>query len=143
MILDMNLTLSEDQAITATAISANVIQIPASGTVHGGGAAIPRNPGPGQEIPILIQVTENFDNLTSLTITLETADNAALSTNNEVLFSTGAIPLASLVAGYRTSVRVMPDFVLRDYLGMRYTVSGTNPANGQITAAIGTEVNAG
>lgn len=143
MILDMNLTLSENQAITATAISANVIQVPASGTVHGEGAAIPRNPGPGKEIPILIQVTEDFDNLTSLTITMETADNAALSTNAEVLFSTGAIPLADLVAGYRTSVRVMPDKVLRDYLGFRYTVAGTNPANGTITAAIGTEVNAG
>lgn len=143
MILDKNLTLSENQAITATAISENVIRVPDSGTVYGEGAAIPRNLGPGEEVPVLIQATEDFNNLTSLTITLETADDAALSTNNEVLFSTGAIPLADLVAGYRTAVRVLPDHVLRDYVGVRYTVTGTNPTTGKVTAAIGTEVNAG
>ena len=143
MILDKNLLLAEGQAITATAISENVIRIPDAGTVHGEGAAIARNLGPGEEVPILIQVIEAFATLTSLTITLETADNAALSTNNEVLFSTGAIPVASLIAGYRSAVRVLPDHVLRDYLGLRFTVTGTNASAGKITAAIGTEVNAG
>lgn len=143
MILDKNLLLAEGQAVTATAISENVIRIPAAGTVYGEGSPLSRNLGPGEEVPILIQVTENFDNLTSLTITLETADNEALSTNNEVIFSTGAIPLAKLVAGYRTAVRVLPDFVLRDFVGLRYTVAGTAPTAGKITAAIGTEVDAG
>ena len=143
MILDKNLLLAESQAVTATAISENVIRIPDAGTVYGEGAAISRNLGPGQEVPILIQVIEDFATLTSLTITMETADNAALSTNAQVLFSTGAIPVASLVAGYRTAVRVLPDFVLRDYLGLRFTVTGSDATAGAITAAIGTEVNAG
>lgn len=143
MILDKTLTFSENQALTATAISENVIQIPEAGTVYGESAPLSRNLGPGEEIPILIQVTEDFDNLTSLTITLETADNEALSTNNEVIFSTGAIPLAKLIAGYRTPVRVLPDFVLRDFVGLRYTVAGTAPTAGKVTAALATEVNAG
>ncbi|GLO70343.1 hypothetical protein MACH17_18600 [Phaeobacter inhibens] len=143
MILDKNLILAENQAVTATAISQNIIQLPASGTVYGEGSPITRNLGPGEEVPILIQVVEDFATLTSLTITLETADNAALSTNAQVLFSTGAIPLAQLVAGYRTPIRVLPDFPLRDFVGLRFTVTGSNATAGKLTAAIGTEVNAG
>ena len=141
MILDKNLTLSENQAITTTAISENVIQLPESGTVYGEGAPIPRNLGPGQEVPILIQVTEDFATLTSLTISLETADDAALSTNAEVIYTTPPIAVADLKAGYRTSVRVLPDHVLRDFIGIRYTRAGSNATAGKITAAIGTEVN--
>lgn len=140
MILDKNLLLSENQAITGTAVSQNIIQIPDSGTVYGEAAAISRNPGVGVEVPILIQVVEDFATLTSLTITLETADNAALSTNAEVLFSTGAIAAASLVAGWQSPIRVLPDFVLRDYLGLRYTVTGSDATAGKITAAIATNV---
>lgn len=140
MILDSNLILSEDQAITATAISENVIQLPSAGTVPGEAAAIARNLGAGNEIPMLIQVTEAFDNLTSLTITLETSAAAGL-TSPTVLASSGAIALADLVAGYRPSfTRVFPDGGLLDYVGMRYTVTGTSPAAGKITAAMATEV---
>ncbi len=143
MILDANLTLSENQAVTATAISANVIQLPAAGTVPREAVPLVRNLGPGEEIPLLIQVTEDFATLTSLTITLETADNAALSTNNEVIFTTGAIPVATLLAGYRSSIRVLPDFPLRDFIGARFTVGGSNATAGKVTVALGTEVNAG
>lgn len=143
MILDKNLILAENQAITATAISQNVIQFPANGTVYGEANAISRNLGPGKEVPILIQVTQSFATLTSLTITLETADNAALSSNAEILFSTPAIPAASLLAGYRTPIRVLPDYVLKDFMGLRFTVGGSNATAGTITAALGTEVNAG
>lgn len=141
MILDANLILSEAQAVTATAISENVIRVPDSGTVYGEAAAISRNLGPGEEIPFLMQVTEDFATLTSLTITIETSDNANLSSST-VLASSGAIAAASLVAGYRPSfTRVMPDGVLSDYIGLRYTVAGSNATTGKITAALGTEVN--
>jgi hypothetical protein len=142
MILDANLIFSENQAVTATAISQNVVRVPNSGIVPYEGAAIPRNLGPGREIPLLVQVTTSFATLTSLTITLETADNDALSTNAQVIFSTGAIPAASLVRGYRIPIRVLPDFVLRDFLGLRYTVAGSNATAGAITAAITMGVNA-
>lgn len=141
MILDANLTLAEDQAVTATAISENVMQLNAAGTVHGEGAAIVRNLGPGKEIPLLIQVTEDFATLTSLTITLETSANADLSSPT-VMASSGAIAAASLVAGYRPSfTRVFPDGALSDYIGLRFTVTGSNATAGKITAAVATAVN--
>jgi hypothetical protein len=142
MILDTQLILSENQAITATAISTNVVQNRAMGRVPGEGAVYaPRNLGAGNEIPLLIQVTANFATLTSLTITFESADNAALSTNPVVHYSSGAIPVATLIAGYRLPIRWLPDATLKEFMGIRYTVGGSNATTGTITAAIGTEVN--
>lgn len=141
MILDKTLTFSENQAVTATAISTNVIQLPAVDTVPGESAGIARNLGAGNEIPLLIQVTEAFATLASLTITLETADNAALSSNAVVMFSTGAIPAASLVAGYKTAIRWLPDMTMKEFVGLRYTVGGSNATAGKITAALATERN--
>lgn len=138
MILDKTLTFSENQAITATAISTNVIEFPDNGTVIYEAAAIPRDLGPGNELPLLIQVTESFNTLTSLTITLESSAAAGL-TSSTVHWTSGAIPLASLVAGYKAKIRIMPDGVLGKYLGLRYTVAGTNPTTGKVTAALATE----
>lgn len=140
MILNKNLTFSEAQAITATAISTNVLQFPALKIAPYEAAAIARNLGAGNEIPLLIQVVQSFNTLTSLTITLETADNAALSTNAVVLATSGAIPLASLVAGFRPNFRHMPEGTVKEFLGLRFTVAGTAPTLGQITAALATEV---
>ncbi len=143
MILDNQLKFSEDQAVTATAISTNVIQFNATDIVPYEAAAMVRQLGSGNEIPLMVQVTQNFNTLTSLTVTLETADNAALSTNAVVLATSGAIPLASLVAGYKfpTLGRIFPEGTVKEFLGLRYTVTGTNPTLGRITAALATEVN--
>jgi len=141
MILDKNLTLSENQAVTATALSENVIKLPDAGTVYGESGALDRNLGPGTAIPVLIQVVEDFATLTSLTITLETSDNADMSSST-VMASSVAIAAADLVAGYRPSfTRTFPDGVLKDYVAVRYTVGGSNATAGKMTVAIGTEVN--
>jgi hypothetical protein len=141
MILNANLIFAEDQAVTATAISENVIQIPAAGTVPYEDAAIIRNLGAGSYLPLMIMVTADFATLTSLTISVETADNAALSSGAVVLATTGAIAAASLVAGYRVPApQILPDATLKDYLGLRFTVGGSNATAGTITAALATEI---
>lgn len=141
MILDANLILSENQAVTATAVSTNVIAWPDNGTVPREAAAITRNLGAGTPIPMLMQVTENFAALTSLTITIETSANADMS-SSVVLSSSGAIALASLKAGYRpTFTRHVPDATMLKYFALRYTVTGSNATAGKITAAVATEVN--
>jgi hypothetical protein len=141
MILNKNLILAEGQAVTATAISENVIQWETLSTAPYESGPIARNLGAGTPIPVLMQVVEDFATLTSLTITMETADNAALSSNAVVLGSSGAIPVASLIAGYRpTFTRFIPDATMKDYFGLRFTVTGDNATAGKITAAIATEV---
>lgn len=142
MILNKNLLLSDGQAITVTAISENVIAWPDNDVIPYDAAAITRNLGAGTPIPMLIQVTEAFATLTSLTITIETADNAALSSGAVVLASSGAIAAAALVAGYRpTFTRFLPDGTMKQYLGLRFTVAGSDATAGKITAALATEVN--
>lgn len=141
MILSKNLILAENQAITATAISQNVIQWNTVGIAPYEAAAIARNLGAGTEIPLLMQVTEAFATLTSLTITIETADDAALSSGAVVLGSSGAIAAAALVLGYRpTFTRFVPDATMKAFFGLRFTVGGSNATAGKITAAVATEV---
>lgn len=140
MIFNKNLLLSEGQAITATAISENVLQWPANGTVPYDAAAITRNLGRGVPIPMMMLVSTTFATLTSLTITLETADNAALSSGAVVLATSGAIPAASLVQGFRpTFGQWLPSATMKDFFGLRYTVGGSNATAGAIWAALGTE----
>lgn len=141
MIINKNLVLSENQAITATALSTNVIAWPDNGTPPREGAPITRNLGSGTPIPMLMQVTEAFATLTSLTITLETSDNEDM-TSSTVLSSSAAIPAADLVPGYRPSfTRFIPDATMKKYLALRYTVTGSAATTGAITAAVATEVN--
>jgi hypothetical protein len=139
MILDKNLILSELQAVTATAISANVIDLGINGIVPYEAAAAAMNLGAGNEIPFLLMVNEDFAALTSLTVTIETSAAAAL-TSPTVLYTSGAIPLATLKAGYKLPIRWMPDAPLLRYLGIRYTVTGTNASAGKVSAAVSTEV---
>lgn len=139
MILDKNLILSELQAITATAISANVIDLGVNGVVPYEVAAAAMNLGAGNEIPLLLMVNEDFATLTSLTVTLETSAAAGL-TSPTVLYTSGAIPVATLKAGYKLPMRWLPDAPLLRYLGVRYTVGGSNATTGKVTAALATEV---
>lgn len=128
--------LSENQAVTATAISENVILWETiSPDFLGLTAPTPSRASP-PVIPFLVQVTADFATLTSLTITLEHADNAALSSGNEVLWSSGAIPAASLVAGFQVPIHYLPGNMTKDYLGLRYTVGGSNATAGTIFAGI-------
>lgn len=140
MILNRNLILSEGQAITVTAISENVIRWLDNGIVPLEGAPIARNLGQGTPIPFLIQVTEAFQGLTSLTIETISADDETLTTNATVL-SSSIMTAAQLVPGARPPVpTIMPDSVLSTYFGMRYTVTGGPATAGAITVALATAI---
>jgi len=135
MIFSNQLIFSDQQAITATAISANVVDLRPTGTVYKAGSALTRDLGPGKQIDLLVQVTETFNTLTSLTFTLETSDAVGL-TSSRVHWSSGAVALASLVAGYKVPIIRLPLGPHLRYMGLRYTVGGTNPTLGKITAGI-------
>lgn len=134
MILSANQLFSDDQAITATAVSTNVIDLGVAGTPYDAAAALNQDVGKGAGVPVLIQVTEAFNNLTSLTITIETSDAAALTSST--VLSSEVIALADLVAGKQTFTQVLPNGVTGRYLGVRYTVTGTAPTTGKVTAGI-------
>ncbi|AUR93197.1 hypothetical protein NVP1185O_10 [Vibrio phage 1.185.O._10N.286.49.C2] len=132
MILSAQQLFSDDQAVTATAVSTNVIDLGVAGTPYGAVAPLNQDVGKGNAVPVLIQVTEDFDNATSLTVGIETGATTALGT--AVLSET--ILLADLVAGKQSVIQVLPTQLTERYLGIRYTVAGTTPDAGKITAGI-------
>ena len=132
MIFSAEQLFSDDQAITATAVSTNVIDFGTPGTPYDAAATLNQDVGKGAKIPISIQVTEDFDNLTSLDIAIETGSTSSLGT--EVVSKT--VLLADLVQGYQYPIDVLPNEINEQYLGIRYTVTGTAPTAGTITAGI-------
>jgi len=132
MILSAQQLFSDDQVITASADSTNVIDLGTPGTPYGASATLNQDVGKGAGIPILIQVTEAFNNLTSLEIIVSTGATTALGTS--VLSQT--ILLADLVVGKQTSFVVLPNDITERYLGIEYVVTGTAPTTGKVTAGI-------
>lgn len=141
MILDLNAIFSNSQAITATAVSTNVIDLGAPGVAAYGNVQLRRN-NKGDDIPLLIQVNQAFNLLTSLTISVQGSVDEAF-TSPVVLATTGAVPLASLVAGfiYRPLVDLPRNNIYR-FIRISYTVAGTDPTLGSITAGIVSAVDA-
>lgn len=132
MIFSAQQLFSDDQAVTATARSTNVIDLGVRGTPYDAAAALNGDIGKGAGVPILIQVTEDFDNATSVEIAIETG---AADTLGTVIVSKTVL-LADLVEGYQFPVQILPNEVTGRYLGVRYTVTGTAPTTGKITAGI-------
>ena len=132
MILSAQQLFSDDQAITANADSTNVIDLGVAGTPHGAVAPLNNDKGKGTKIPILIQVTEAFNTLTSLEIKISTGATTALGTT----VISKVVLLADLVLGYQFPVDVLPNEIDERYLGIEYVVVGTPPTLGKITAGI-------
>ena len=134
MIFSLTNLFSDDQAITATAVSTNVINLGLPGTPPYAKAPLKQDIGKGNPIPILVQVTEAFNNLTSLAISIETSANSDMSSAK--ILETQTIALADLKVGAQHSVQVVPVGVDRQYMAIRYTVTGTAPTTGKVTAGI-------
>lgn len=132
MIFSLQQLFSDDQAITASADSTNVIDLGVAGTPYGAAAALNRDVGKGNKIPILVQVTEAFNNLTSLEIKISTGATTALGTT----ITSQVILLADLTVGKQMSVDVLPNDITERYLGIEYVVTGTAPTTGKVTAGI-------
>lgn len=128
MIFDRQTLFSDAQAVTATAASTNTIDL---GPIASGRK---RRVGFGEKIPVVIQVVEDFDTLTSLTIAVQESDSA--SSGFADIATTGAIPVASLKAGYRASIDVIPRNQSKRFLRLNYTVTGTNASAGKVTAGV-------
>lgn len=129
MILDNQTLLSNRQPITATAGSTDQIDLSPRG------AGIVRDIGAGSNVPMFIQVVETFNNLTSLTVSLQVDEDSAFGSPKTVATTT-AIPLASLVAGYKFLLDYVPRGADERYMRLLYTIAGTAPTLGRITAGV-------
>lgn len=118
--LDELLKFSEDQAITETAASTNVIDL-----------GVGREVAFGDPIPLLAIVKEDFDNLTSLKVAVET--DSAESFANAVELASSTVLLANLKKGKMIPLSFMPAGN-KGYVRLKYTVTGTAPTAGKISA---------
>ena len=121
MILDEQNLFSDNQAITKTDVSSNVINFGK------------REIAFGTPIELFIQVTEDFNNLTSLTISVQTADDEAFSTPVDLIEQT--LPEAELKKGTVSNLKFLPKGNL-GYMRLNYTVTGTAPTTGAILAGV-------
>lgn len=128
MITDALLRVSEDQAVTASAVSTNTIDL-----------GVARDMGEGRDLYMVFTVTTTFATLTSLTFQIVTDDNASLS-SPKVIAATGAVTLAGggLAAGQQHVLRIPPEIAGKgeQYLGAQYTVGGSNATAGKVTTDI-------
>lgn len=121
MLVDNQLLFSEAQAITADAASTNVV-------------AFSGEPAFGTPVPLLIEVVEAFNNLTSLAVSVQTATDSAFTT--PVTLATATLNLAALTAGAVFPINYLPKGNL-GYMRLYYDVTAvTAPTTGKITAGV-------
>lgn len=134
MIFDRTLQYSLAQAIIATAASTNVIDHGALGTVYGAAAPLKRDLGIGADLPLLVQVVEAFGDLTSLKIALQGSVDEAFTSPIELQSQT--LLLADLKVGAQLKLDTIPRGAVFRYTRIYYTVTGTAPTAGKVTAGI-------
>lgn len=136
MYIDKNLEFSDAQAVTSTAISANVVDTLTIAEAAGSTGIVENTTqdlGQSGELYLVVithtAATDTGSDAT-LTITLESDSTADLATSATVHYSSGAIAFANFAtAGTRLVTVCLPHGLYERYLGVRYTV-----ASGPLTA---------
>ncbi len=118
MLLDTQNLFSDNQAITSSAPSENIVRF---------------GLGDFTFVPLLIQVTEDFATLTSLTVSVQTSANEDFSNPVDLAQATAAA--ADLKAGTAIPINYIPSGNL-GYIRIYYTVTGLNATAGKITAGV-------
>ena len=135
MLVDNAGVLSEGQAITVAAPSTNALDFGENGTPIGWAGAVFGDLGLSG-IKLLVQVTEQFNNLTSLKCAIQ-MDNDPAFGSPTVIASSEPVLLAELKAGYRFRIPdSIPEGATERHYRLFYTVVGTAPTTGKVFAAI-------
>lgn len=134
MIIDAFNEFSDAQAITVDAISTNVIDL---GPITDNAT---RDIGTGEEVYFVVTIGTSLTSGDTITITLESADNEALSSNPVVHYTTGSVSTTGLTGGVVAACVRLPAGDYKRYLGVRYNV-GTGPlAAGAVNAFLTKDV---
>lgn len=124
MIVDKQLEFSNAQTVLASAPSTNSVDL--GGRGHWG-----RGSTPEATIPVILQVDQAFNNLTSLRVDVRSSPNADMSA--AITHGGATVLLADLEVGDRMPALYLPSDANR-YVDLYYTITGTAPTTGKITA---------
>ena len=133
MIIDKELEFSDGQAVTASAISTNVVDTGAAPTL--------KDIGQGLPLYLVIQVDDTALAAGAATVdfSIESDSTADLATSATVHTTSGAIGKATLVAGYQFAL-ALPISDYERYVGVRYTVATGPLTAGEFSAFLTTDV---
>jgi len=140
MYTDALLSLSSAQAVTASAVSTNTLDL---GTA--------RDIAAGEELYVVVTVDETVTADGAATVTFQIISSAAANLGSPTIISqTGPIPKADLTAGrmpiniHLDSPQLLAQPIGQRYLGLQYTVATGPLTAGKFTAQIvDTEVTSG
>lgn len=135
MFLDKQNEFSDAQAVTVTALSTNVIDTLPMTSNPNVTQDLSARGVPGPYIMFAVPTAFTAGGAATLTITIESDSTANLATSPTVHWTSSAIPVASLVAGYQFFVP-LPIGQVERYLGVRYTVATGPMLTGNIDAAV-------
>ncbi len=124
MLLDKQNQFSDAQEVKSTAASTNIVEV-----LKGALKEISF----GQQIPLLVQVVEEFKGATSVKVAVQTSDKEDFSSPT-TLIETSEIPVVELKAGYKFPINFVPKGN-KSYMRLYYTVNGSATA-GKITAGV-------
>lgn len=139
MYIDKYAEFSDNQAVTATAISTNVMDLNPALKLNTTGVDI----GTGQDVYLVLQAdtAATAAGAATVVITLESSAAAGL-TSSTVHLTSKTLALSDLTAGKTLlAVKLPADTYLR-YLGVRYTVSTGPLTAGSFSAFLTTDVQA-
>jgi hypothetical protein len=123
MQLDEGNLLSDAQAITASAASTNVFDAGEAGVNLA-----------ADDLELFISVETAFNTLTGLTVAFEGCDTSDFSTDTVYTYAASPeVLLTNLVAGYEI-LRIKVPYTANRYYRTYYTVTGTDPTEGAVTA---------
>lgn len=117
---DVTVMFSDEQKITASATSTNIIDL-----------GYNREISFGTPVPLLIIVQEDFNNLTTLKVSVKTSDTQDMADSVELASST--VALENLKKGYVIPLTFMPAGN-KGFVQLEYVVSGTAPTTGVLSA---------
>ena len=131
MYIDAQNLLSDDQdlsQVAGTYYSTNSLDL----------NVVPRAVGPGEIVKVLFQVTETFVGATSTTTValIESSDEGPPSADIGVLYTTGLIPVATLVAGFQVVFPIPYATIAERFLSMRFIIATADTTAGTVTAGI-------
>lgn len=139
MYVDKQAEFSDAQAVTATAISTNVMDLVSNSS----GKNITRDIGTGQDVYLVVSTTvqPTAAGAATVTVTLESDDNVGL-TSPTVHFTSKAFALAEMAPNVGMVAIKLPAGNYERYLGVRYTVATGPLTAGNFDAFLTTDVQA-
>jgi hypothetical protein len=110
----------------------------AAGTDNLGNTML-RDLGRGEPLEVHIGIVTAVDSAggaATVQFQLVMADNEALDSNLVVLAETAAIAEATLVAGYKARIGLVPPGTTKKFIGVRYVIAGEDVTVGTCIAAL-------